>query len=428
MLKLEHAGDAQFTCFLNSKGRTLAECTISRVESPDDSPSFLLDVDNSVKSTLFKHLRLFKLRSKLELTDVSDSYTVSALLPTNPFSQDFSVSKLFSKSVPEHPQAMVKDFRARYLPSDTSSYFSMYIDPRATRMGLRFIAPKHFVENVQQDSTFSAASVTDYHKLRVLLGIPEGSETVDIIPLEWGLTFLRGVSFNKGCYLGQELVARAHFRGMIRKRLLPVLFEPSADAADIYYVDSYACDNGAASCNSASSIQFPLPQILSNSGIPAPVLDENISGSFINVNDPPTGEQPSGRSAARMGKLLSVVPGLNVGFASMRLENMIFTLRKEEDSTNTDSEFPSMDENYSSFNADLPTYGTFSLQNGTGVDAGEFSEGEKSSIVQHTSVIESQLASMKSTLSIPTSDGSTSLRLSPILPLWWRHISPSIFA
>lgn len=48
------------------------------------------------------------------------------------------------------------------------------------------------------------------------------------IPLEYNLDWLHGVSFGKGCYIGQELVARTHFGGLIRKRLFPVLL----DAAD----------------------------------------------------------------------------------------------------------------------------------------------------------------------------------------------------
>lgn len=42
------------------------------------------------------------------------------------------------------------------------------------------------------------------------------------IPLEYNLDGLNAISFTKGCYVGQELIARSHFRGVIRKRLMPV--------------------------------------------------------------------------------------------------------------------------------------------------------------------------------------------------------------
>jgi transferase CAF17, mitochondrial len=45
------------------------------------------------------------------------------------------------------------------------------------------------------------------------------------IPLEYNIDWLNGVSYDKGCYVGQELVARVHFGGLVRKRLYPVTFQ-----------------------------------------------------------------------------------------------------------------------------------------------------------------------------------------------------------
>ena len=42
------------------------------------------------------------------------------------------------------------------------------------------------------------------------------------IPLEYNLDGLNAISFTKGCYVGQQLIARSHFRGVVRKRLIPV--------------------------------------------------------------------------------------------------------------------------------------------------------------------------------------------------------------
>lgn len=46
----------------------------------------------------------------------------------------------------------------------------------------------------------------------------------EAMPLEYNLAGLNAISFDKGCYMGQELVARTHHRGVIRKRLLPLRF------------------------------------------------------------------------------------------------------------------------------------------------------------------------------------------------------------
>lgn len=59
-------------------------------------------------------------------------------------------------------------------------------------------------------------SYSDYKTLDVGAG--------EAIPLEYNLAGLNAISFEKGCYIGQELVARTHHRGVIRKRLMPVNF------------------------------------------------------------------------------------------------------------------------------------------------------------------------------------------------------------
>lgn len=46
----------------------------------------------------------------------------------------------------------------------------------------------------------------------------------EAIPLEYNLVGLKAINFDKGCYVGQELVARTHHRGVIRKRLMPLNF------------------------------------------------------------------------------------------------------------------------------------------------------------------------------------------------------------
>ncbi|URE49626.1 Glycine cleavage T-protein C-terminal barrel domain [Musa troglodytarum] len=74
------------------------------------------------------------------------------------------------------------------------------------------------------------ASEWHYLQWRLEKGVPEGSTEIpkglagEAIPLEYNLVGLNAISFDKGCYVGQELVARTHHRGVIRKRLLPLKF------------------------------------------------------------------------------------------------------------------------------------------------------------------------------------------------------------
>ncbi len=61
------------------------------------------------------------------------------------------------------------------------------------------------------------------------------------VPLEYNLDGLHGISFTKGCYVGQELIARAHFRGVVRKRLMPVALAPGAGEQQDAWLKGCCC-------------------------------------------------------------------------------------------------------------------------------------------------------------------------------------------
>jgi hypothetical protein len=71
----------------------------------------------------------------------------------------------------------------------------------------------------------SAATENDYHAMRIAQGVPEGGRDYaygDAFPHEALFDQLRGVDFEKGCFVGQEVVARMEHRGTARKRIVPV--------------------------------------------------------------------------------------------------------------------------------------------------------------------------------------------------------------
>ncbi|NJO38981.1 MAG: hypothetical protein HC871_17015 [Rhizobiales bacterium] len=76
-----------------------------------------------------------------------------------------------------------------------------------------------------------AGAEEDYERRRFAAGVPEGSAElgIDKSPLlELGFEELNGVDFKKGCFVGQELTARMKYRGLVRKRLMPVTFAGAA--------------------------------------------------------------------------------------------------------------------------------------------------------------------------------------------------------
>lgn len=68
-------------------------------------------------------------------------------------------------------------------------------------------------------STLFEESTPSHHTLlRLSLAVPEGPTEWPTLPLEGSLDFMNGVDYRKGCYVGQELTARTHHRGVVRKR------------------------------------------------------------------------------------------------------------------------------------------------------------------------------------------------------------------
>ena len=72
----------------------------------------------------------------------------------------------------------------------------------------------------------ATAFEADWDRHRLALGLPEGSRDLEAeksVLLEAGFDELRGVSWTKGCYMGQELTARTKYRGLLKRRLVPVV-------------------------------------------------------------------------------------------------------------------------------------------------------------------------------------------------------------
>jgi folate-binding protein YgfZ len=104
----------------------------------------------------------------------------------------------------------------------------VYADPRLPEMGLRVLAPvppgfDAALGEATADAQWLAADA--YHAHRIALGVPEAGKDFTIgetFPHEADLDLLHGVSFEKGCFIGQEVVSRMKHRGSVRKRVVPV--------------------------------------------------------------------------------------------------------------------------------------------------------------------------------------------------------------
>lgn len=105
---------------------------------------------------------------------------------------------------------------------------AVYMDPRLAAAGARAMLPSAHVSELLEPLGFSAATPEDYDRMRLELGLPDGSKDMVVdktILLEANFDALNGVDWQKGCYMGQELTARTKYRGLVKKRLRPVEIE-----------------------------------------------------------------------------------------------------------------------------------------------------------------------------------------------------------
>lgn len=170
--------NAVYACFLTPQGKYLADFFLYEQEN-----GLLLEIDKSLLPDLLKRLTMYKLRSRVELADVSDKYSIGVVWDT------------------EQP---------RYA----------FADPRISSVGFRLLNAADLGDD-------------DYALWQMQNGLPDRDdfERERTSMLEANLDKLNAISWDKGCYMGQELTARTHYRGLIKKRFLPLELSVEQDLA-----------------------------------------------------------------------------------------------------------------------------------------------------------------------------------------------------
>ncbi len=172
-----------------------------------DEDRLLLETERARLGDLVKRLLMYRLRAKVEIEDVSESLAVAALL-----GRDIA-SKL---DLADRPGA------CRRLDQGL-----VMIDPRLSALGARALLPPDLMHACLDQLGFTPVEPAAYDQRRIRFGVPDGSRDLVVEKstlLENGFEELHGIDFQKGCFVGQELTARMKYRGLVRKRLMPVSF------------------------------------------------------------------------------------------------------------------------------------------------------------------------------------------------------------
>lgn len=182
---------ALYAALLAPQGKILFDFLV--VKTAD---GFLLDTARDRATELVKRLSMYKLRAAAEIRDVSAEHVVGAVWDGAPSA------------------------------GDAASGVHLYADPRLPALGHRVIARAGTTGADLAAAVGGAEAPAEvYHDYRIGLGVPEGGRDFvfgDAFPHEALLDQLNGVSFTKGCFVGQEVVSRMQHRTTVRKRVVTV--------------------------------------------------------------------------------------------------------------------------------------------------------------------------------------------------------------
>ena len=167
--------------------------------------SLLIDCDAERAADLLRRLTLHRLRAKVALTDATTSWTVAAV---------FGEGAAQALGLPPEPGVSVP----------FGGGVAM-IDPRLADIGARVLVPD---VGALTAAGLTPAPMEAYERRRIALGLPDGARDIAVERngvLEAGFDELGGVAWEKGCFMGQEVTARTRYRGLVKKRLVPVAFD-----------------------------------------------------------------------------------------------------------------------------------------------------------------------------------------------------------
>ncbi|PGH19415.1 hypothetical protein AJ80_03915 [Polytolypa hystricis UAMH7299] len=283
-----------YAAFLNAQGRVLNDVFIYPSSAPEagagsTDPAYLIEVDKAEVTSLMKHLRKHKLRSKLSYRAVDEG--------------ELAVWAVWDEADKTRWTEIAAEI------SGKNKGPIACVDGRAPGFGARVIASEDFAASGRGDEfrlPGDKVPFGTYTLRRILHGIPEGQGEIireSALPMEYNMDLMSGIDFHKGCYVGQELTIRTHHTGVVRKRILPVQL--------------YGVEDGL------------------------PESDTPLYSPEIKLVLPPAGaniSRVSARKGRSAGKFLAGVG--NVGLAMCRLEMMTdIALTGESTQYNPEQEF-----------------------------------------------------------------------------------------
>ena len=189
-----------FSVLLTPQGKYLYDFIIIKHKS-----GFLLDCEKEIIDDLYKKLNLYKLRSKVEILNLSNEFVVASL----------SKEKFLEIENSKDKEGSTIKFRED----------PIFLDPRSKELGARLIINLEKLYLSLKKLGLEISEVDEYYNHSHLLGIPQVDTKYlqdKIFGIECNFEELNGIDFRKGCYVGQENTARIKLKDKLNKRLFPI--------------------------------------------------------------------------------------------------------------------------------------------------------------------------------------------------------------
>ena len=189
-----------FASLLSPQGKFLFDFLIVRHKE-----GYFLDCEKRIVDQLYKKLVMYKLRSKVEILNLSNEFVVAA----------FSYNKFLS----------IEGAKDELGYTFKHNEDHVLLDPRNKKLGGRIIANLEKLYMSLKKMKLKSSSIDEYHKLSFELGIPQSNMDQlqeKLFGIECNFVELNAIDFKKGCYVGQENTSRIKNKDKLNKRLLPL--------------------------------------------------------------------------------------------------------------------------------------------------------------------------------------------------------------
>lgn len=194
-------GLGRFGALLTPQGKIIVDFLITEAPAGHGG-GFLIDCPKALADGLATKLKFYKLRAKVTLDNLSN---------------DLGVLAAWDGQLAAQPDLA-------------------FADPRNEHLGSRILIPEDLKQKLSDLIGAELVDAADYEAHRIALGVPRGGLDFmysDAFPHETNMDRLAGVDFDKGCYVGQEVVSRMQHRGTARTRSVKVLLEDSSPEAGV---------------------------------------------------------------------------------------------------------------------------------------------------------------------------------------------------